>query len=520
MTSHPPLLPYDPPSSHISSTMIPVLQAMYAQEESYRSRDYLGRQPIGPECVHVSTPSTSSRFSRNTNFSKSSSSHIKNSHSNNLSEVWRRKICEWKYQLVDYYNIDREIVAVSMNHLDRYISLSDNTINMDKKQFQLAAMTCLFLATKIYEPNYEIQAGGKAVRKRNKISISTLVELSRGFFDRRNFIEMEQVLLFRLSWRTVPPTAVQFIQQLLDFLVVEEDKFSPRTKLAGDEIRAVYESARYLAELSVCVYDLAALQRPSSVAIAAIWNALLSANVCRSVFARFRTLIIKVTGHCPREDVCVQSVYKALESLRPGGNEGPSSNDVQQDEEMTDSPRCDRNGPARQVSQDDSHDDDSTLTDYNSPVCVSKGTSSSLASSRQNDNQKKPYDGMAADNKRSFDPITVKANKGSVENSYDDDNDMSQSDIVHSRTFVKTVHVTGPPRVNRVACNGSGDECPWNVPSNSGHRNSRRSGSLVGSGKNSPESVTSERSNSSCSSKMRLIGGSAKVHPMHGPYEC
>jgi hypothetical protein len=94
-----------------------------------------------------------------------------------LNEVWREKICEWCYQVVDHFDFSREVVGISMSFLDRYLS----TRRVNKKIFQLAAMTCLYLAIKLYEPG--------------SLKISSLIALSRGFFTNSHVLAMEESIL-------------------------------------------------------------------------------------------------------------------------------------------------------------------------------------------------------------------------------------------------------------------------------------------------------------------------------------
>ncbi len=94
-----------------------------------------------------------------------------------LNDVWREKICEWCYQVVDHFDFSREVVDVSMSFLDRYLC----TRQVNKKVFQLAAMTSLYLAIKMYEPS--------------SLKISSLIGLSRGFFTSEHIVNMEQSIL-------------------------------------------------------------------------------------------------------------------------------------------------------------------------------------------------------------------------------------------------------------------------------------------------------------------------------------
>ena len=98
----------------------------------------------------VSAPSTNSTTS-----SQSSST---------INESWREKICEWSYQVVDHFDFSREVVSISISFLDRYLSVRA----VDKRLFQLAAMTTLYMTIKIYE--------------RGTLSMSSMIDLSRGFF--------------------------------------------------------------------------------------------------------------------------------------------------------------------------------------------------------------------------------------------------------------------------------------------------------------------------------------------------
>jgi len=94
-----------------------------------------------------------------------------------ISELWREKICEWCYQVIDHFDFSREVVSVAIHYLDRYLA----TRQVSRKIFQLAAMTSLFLAIKLYEPG--------------RVSMASMVELSRGYFTVEQMALMETSLL-------------------------------------------------------------------------------------------------------------------------------------------------------------------------------------------------------------------------------------------------------------------------------------------------------------------------------------
>lgn len=94
-----------------------------------------------------------------------------------INEFWREKIVEWSYQVVDHFDFSREVVSVSIHYLDRFLAKRQ----VSKKCFQLAAMTTLCLAIKLYEPG--------------RIQMSSMIDLSRGFFTVEQMKGMELEVL-------------------------------------------------------------------------------------------------------------------------------------------------------------------------------------------------------------------------------------------------------------------------------------------------------------------------------------
>ena len=142
---------------------------------SYKVEDYLNPKysvPIAdivkesPMCQPTDGPLTAATNSVGTNSSSAG-----------VNEDWRSKICEWSYQVIDHFDYDREIVAVSLSYLDRY--LCKRPVN--KRTFQLVAMTTLYLACKLYDPH--------------KLRMSSLIELSRGYFTEDHITAMEESIL-------------------------------------------------------------------------------------------------------------------------------------------------------------------------------------------------------------------------------------------------------------------------------------------------------------------------------------
>lgn len=145
-----------------------------------------------------------------------------------INDVWREKICEWSYQVIDHFDFNREIVSISLSYLDRYLS----TRPVNRKIFQLAAMTSLYLAIKLYEPS--------------TLKMSSFIELSRGYFSTEHIIAMETAILRALSWHVHPPTSLTTVKHFM--LLIPEHSCPPHI------FHEIKELSRFLTELSVCDY--------------------------------------------------------------------------------------------------------------------------------------------------------------------------------------------------------------------------------------------------------------------------
>ena len=166
----------------------------------------------------------------------------------------RVKMCEWCYQVTDFCKFKRETVAVSMSYLDRFLSTSRPSARralMYKKDYQLAAMTCLYIAIKLFEPL--------------AMDTALLSSISQGCYSESDISDMEQEILTGLSWRLNGPTSHDFLSHILEALPYSAPK-------SCDSItQTLADFSRFQVELAVSDYDLA-IQKPSIVALAAILN--------------------------------------------------------------------------------------------------------------------------------------------------------------------------------------------------------------------------------------------------------
>lgn len=160
-----------------------------------------------------------------------------------VDPTWRQRITEWMYSVVDHCSLRRDSVAVASYYLD--MSVDKGVIN-SRQEFQLAAMTSLQLAVKLYDSSV--------------VKLESLVKLGRGLFTEHDIIDMEARILKALDWQVHPPTAVCFLRQYLRLLPTT---VSPVVRYM------IAEVTRFISEISVCLYTFIKYP-PSAVAYAGL----------------------------------------------------------------------------------------------------------------------------------------------------------------------------------------------------------------------------------------------------------
>ena len=189
-------------------------------------------------------------------------------------EGWRRKICEWSYRVVDHFRIEREVVSISMNLFDRFLSIQNEDKQsckcpscqraVDSHTFQLAAMTSLYVAIKVHAESCIHDSS------RKKLKLSSMVDLSRGQFSREDICAMELNMLSSLSWKVNPITPSNLASYLLRLMPSQSDiPLACRTNYHLS-LHVLNELARYLSELSVCLPNIDSSFLPSEIAFASI----------------------------------------------------------------------------------------------------------------------------------------------------------------------------------------------------------------------------------------------------------
>ena len=165
---------------------------------------------------------------------------------------WRVQIAQWFFKVADSLSMSREIVAVAVSYLDRYLStLDDPAAALSRRQFQLVCLTCLYTATKLYDHKI--------------LPPVSIVNLSRGCFTSADIEATERKILDALRWRLSPPTPLTFARHLLLLL--------PRSSVSRPVRRTISDVAKYLTELSVIDYAFVG-RKASSVGLAAVLTAM------------------------------------------------------------------------------------------------------------------------------------------------------------------------------------------------------------------------------------------------------
>lgn len=233
-------------------------------------------------------------------YKTSLNSHGSVSGGGNCSDItMRRDVCQWNYECVDYFLFDREVVYVSMNFFDRFMAKQPVSVDPDDHQTitlrHMLALASLCVASKIHgvgtDPKLYVSSSelspsgaGTAGRPPRKILLADFCKMSGGS-SCPNVLEMlkkmEMLLLTQLQWKLHPPTPTDFLSRyikILSLLLSHEDQHHDQVN--GEDMDnkskgwSVFEVARYQLELAVYDHGLCQTIPPSTLAFAAILNAM------------------------------------------------------------------------------------------------------------------------------------------------------------------------------------------------------------------------------------------------------
>lgn len=252
-----------------------------------------------------------------------------------VSESWRRKLCEWCFEVVDHFTYDREVVSFALSYLDRAAARKSELTDdpLPKREYQRLAVTSLYMAIKLHGETDEKEG------PRRKLGIKVFVELSRGFFDRDAIEATERSILQSLKWRINPPTCLRFLVSFLPLCPMwnsRDDSGSKRTSHAS-VVASMYDVSRYLTELSECVSFFTFQCKPSAVAYSAILCAMEalrnSSPLPDTVRFAFLSNMARASGYSADDEAIREVCFKLKEicpSMFSHGDQGKDPAQVQE----------------------------------------------------------------------------------------------------------------------------------------------------------------------------------------------
>jgi len=172
-----------------------------------------------------------------------------------IDELCRLKMLKWCFQVADCGLCQRETVVVAMSYLDRFLSSGTPRARdaiKTRQKYQLASITTLYMAIKLFEP-FELDIAGLAMFCKNA-------------FQAKDFARMENDILSALNWRVHGPTVLSFLEHFFALI--------PTTSIQSNTAwQELLQRSKQYTELTLGDYYYVT-QKPSTVAIAIISNSL------------------------------------------------------------------------------------------------------------------------------------------------------------------------------------------------------------------------------------------------------
>ena len=188
----------------------------------------------------------------------------------------RTKIVDWCYDIVDRCHFKRECVAMAMSMVDHFASSIsftsseaeyDSIILQNPEQYQLVAVTALYISIKISE--------------RMTFSSHDFADVSHGMYTTEDIEWMECELLFRLEWRISAPVPLQIGYHILEWMEQRATSLTQdstrRTTISCSTWDFLRDELAYQTENAVCEYYFTT-QHSSVVAVASLLNAMSQVN--------------------------------------------------------------------------------------------------------------------------------------------------------------------------------------------------------------------------------------------------
>ena len=136
--------------------------------------------------------------------------------------------------MVDYFQFRREVVAVAMNYMDRFLAVRPVR---NKRVFQLLGVTCLYLSIKM-------------VVTPATLSVKQVCALSRNAIPAQHLEKMELIVIDSLQWYLHPPTPQAFLHTFMNILHTNRNSNNGRRQIfmTEDDFQIIYWLASFLLE--------------------------------------------------------------------------------------------------------------------------------------------------------------------------------------------------------------------------------------------------------------------------------
>ncbi|CAB9516040.1 diatom-specific cyclin [Seminavis robusta] len=212
-----------------------------------------------------------------------------------LVGFWRQQMLDWSYLVMDSFGIDREVVAVSFNLLDRYVAEEmKSPIKITREDFQLFSMTSLFIGVKLLESFPR------------KLTANALVDMSRGFYASEDIVHTEKEILKTLGFYLNPTTTIGFCRLYWDMFPASSSSSSPFPSFG---FKANCQS---MAEAALAD-DFFMTKKPSTIALAVTLKAARIERYHDRTVQRFLAELCGILDVCNIHDF--DSIYKRLDVL-------------------------------------------------------------------------------------------------------------------------------------------------------------------------------------------------------------
>jgi hypothetical protein len=170
----------------------------------------------------------------------------------------RKLMLKWSYNVVDYFNLNRETAAMAMSYSDRFLQTDHGPEFLrDTDKYQLLCIVSLYVAVKVHETA--------------SLTPKVFVTIGHGHYTEDQIENLERVLLNALHWRVNAPTALGFVRLFLGLI--------PETELDSGMKAIAYMLARAQTERAVGDYEMLEVET-SKVGFASVQNSMAALGYC------------------------------------------------------------------------------------------------------------------------------------------------------------------------------------------------------------------------------------------------